>query len=258
MTDSKNDGLTAAAIGLLAMCIVTCDHEALGHGSACLLLDGHIRLLTSSLFRCDTRSGWIDPAGPAANLIMGTAALLAVRLVPQRMVALKLLLLTITAFSFFWEAAYVVDAMIVRHGDLYFFAEFLVGEPPLWLRVFASLAGVALYVATIRLTTRALLRLWPSSAGRSIARTVWLSATAGAAVAALLYRCPGWGNERDAVLEIGAASLPLLFIPRANTSELTSSIGLERNWSLIVLAVVVFVAFAATLGRGSPLWAFAG
>jgi hypothetical protein len=66
--ENGSDRLTAAAIGLLAMCIVTFDHEALGHGSACLLLHGHIRLLTSSLFRCDVRSGWIDPAGPFANL----------------------------------------------------------------------------------------------------------------------------------------------------------------------------------------------
>ena len=28
----KNDWLTAAAIGLMAMCVVTFNHEALGHG----------------------------------------------------------------------------------------------------------------------------------------------------------------------------------------------------------------------------------
>jgi hypothetical protein len=51
----RNDELTIAAIGLIAMCLVTFDHEA-GHGSACLLLRGHMSFLTSSLFRCDVPS----------------------------------------------------------------------------------------------------------------------------------------------------------------------------------------------------------
>lgn len=251
MTESKNDGLTAAAIGLLAMCVVTCDHEALGHGSVCLALGGHIRLLTSSLFHCDVRSGWIDPAGPAGNLLMGTFALVAMQFVPARLVALKLFLIVATAFSYFWEGAYVIDAMVARHGDLYFFAQFLLGEPPLWLRVAASLAGLALYVFTIRLTARALSSIWPdAAAARRIARTVWLSATVGAGGAALLHRGPGWGDVRDAVLEIGVASLPLLFIPRREGAAAQPSIMLARNWCAIALALVVFVAFAVTLGRG--------
>ena len=42
-----NDYLTAAALGLLAMCLVTVAHEAVGHSGTCPLLDGHIVLLTS-------------------------------------------------------------------------------------------------------------------------------------------------------------------------------------------------------------------
>jgi len=54
----KQDWLTAAALGLLAMCMEPFDHEALGHGG-CLLLGGHIRLLTTSLFQCDVSSKWL-------------------------------------------------------------------------------------------------------------------------------------------------------------------------------------------------------
>ena len=81
--ENKNDWLTIAAVAVMAMCLVTFDHEALGHGSACLLLHGHIVLLSSSIFRCSVRSDWIDPAGPLANLLMGTLALLCLRLVPR-------------------------------------------------------------------------------------------------------------------------------------------------------------------------------
>src|SRR5580698_2541804 len=111
---SDNDLLTAASIGLIAMCLVTADHEAFGHGSACLLLHGHITLLTSSLFRCDVRSYWIDPAGPLGNLLGGTIALVLARFVPPGRAGLRLFLLCVTAFSYFWEGAYVVDAMVKR------------------------------------------------------------------------------------------------------------------------------------------------
>src|SRR5450755_2986394 len=57
----------------MAMCLVTFDHEALGHGGMCLALGGHIRILTSSIFRCDIRSVWIDPAGPFCNCLVGAA-----------------------------------------------------------------------------------------------------------------------------------------------------------------------------------------
>jgi hypothetical protein len=183
---SGNDWLTIAAIGVLAMCVVTFDHEGLGHGSACLLLHGHITLVSSSIFHCSARSGWIDPAGPATNLLMGTAALIVSRFVPTRLSKLKLFLIAVTAFSYFWEAGYVIDAMRSRHGDLYFFAQFMLGDVPLWLRWAAAACGVVLYMIAIRLTSRALLNLWPDPlVARRVARTLWIAASVGAALAAL-------------------------------------------------------------------------
>ena len=250
---SGNDWLTIAAIGILAMCVVTFDHEALGHGGVCLLLQGHITLLSSSIFRCSARSGWIDPAGPAMNLLMGALALIASRFVPPRRPKLKLFLISVTAFSFFWEAGYVMDAMRTRHGDLYFFAQFMLDDVPLWLRLVAAACGVALYVAGIRLTSRALLELWSDSAiARRVARTLWVGASAGAAVAALAYRGEGWGDLRDAVLEIAACAFPLLFIPlnRRKTAAAGTPFVIARSYSAIALSLVVFAVFTATLGRG--------
>jgi hypothetical protein len=156
----------------------------LGHCSVCLLLHGHIRLLSSSLFRCDVRSGWIDPAGPAGNLLMGTLALVATQFVPSRFAGVRLFFIVVTAFSCFWEGGYVIRAMHQRDGDLYFFMRFLLGEPAVWERWAAALVGLVLFVFTIRLTARALLRLWPDAAtARSVARTVWIGATMGAGLA---------------------------------------------------------------------------
>jgi hypothetical protein len=113
-----------------------------------------------------------------------------------------------------------------------------------------------LYMIGIRLTSRALLHLWPEAAvARSVARTLWIAASIGAAVAALTYRGEGWGDLRDAVLEIAACAFPLLFIPlerfKLQTSEM--SVTIARSYVAIVISLVVCGIFAATLGRGVAL-----
>jgi len=249
----KPDWLTIAALGLMAMCVVTFDHEALGHGSVCLAIGGHIRLLTSSLFRCDARSGWIDIGGPAMNLLMGTLALVARFLIPQKMVKLRLFLILVTAFSFFWEGGYLIRAMHRRDGDLYFFTEFLLGSVAVWQRWMGAAVGLALFVLAARMTSRALLQLWPDAGvARAVARTVWISATAGAAIAASFYMGHGWANFRDAVLEIGLASFPLLLIPFGSRAGNSSARGpeIDRSYTVIVWALVVYAGFVASLGRG--------
>lgn len=252
-TAGRSDGLTVAALGLLAMCVVTFDHEALGHGGACLLLHGRIRLLTSSVFRCDLKSDWIDPAGPASNLLIGAIALVCRRLVPQRLTKLRLFLLLVTAFSFFWETVYLMHAMFRRDGDLYFFARFLLGEVTLWERWAAGAVGFGLYVGAIWITAIGLSRLWPEARmARAVARTAWLSATVGAGVAALAFRSYDWPDVRDAVLEIGAASLPLLIFPvrgARNAGERTPAL-IARSPVVIALAALVYALFVVTMGRG--------
>ncbi|HWA31218.1 MAG TPA: hypothetical protein VG867_08965, partial [Rhizomicrobium sp.] len=57
-------------------------------------------------------------------------------------------------------------------------------------------------------------------------------------------------DVRDAVLEIGLASVPLLFIPRESDAPAQVRAIIGRSYPLVLLAAVVFAAFAATLGRG--------
>jgi hypothetical protein len=249
---SGNDWLTALCIGVIAACLVTADHEAFGHGSACLALGGHITLLTSSIFHCDARSDWIDPAGPLGNLLGGAIALILSRLVPRGLTGLRLFLIAVTAFSWFWEGGYVVQAMIKRDGDLYFFARFMLGDVTVWERALFAGLGIVLYVVTLRITSRSLLELWPNPAvARGMARLVWLGGTLAATFAGLVYRGAGWHNLHDAVLEIAGASLALLIIPigRASTSSQQPA-TLSRSYVTAALAILVFAAFALTLGRG--------
>jgi hypothetical protein len=249
----NNDWPTVAAIGLLAMCVVTFDHEALGHGGACLALHGRILALSSSVFRCDQHSGLIDVAGPLANILGGTVALALRLVVPRRAIKLRLFLALVTTFSFFWESAYLVQAALTQHGDLYFFARWAFGSAAAWQRWIAAAAGAALYVLSARLASRTLLGLAPDAQNaRFLARTVWLSATVGVALAAKAYTGDVNGDFRDAVLEIGLASIPLLFIPTGDRriSDGVPIAAITRSVAAIVVALVVYAVFAMTLGRG--------
>ncbi len=262
---AKDDAPTIAAIGLLAMCLVTFDHEALGHGGACLALGGRILELTSSIFRCDLRSIWIAPAGPLANLAAGTVALALAQMAPRRAVRMRLFLVLVTSFSYFWEAGYVMHAMHRREGDLYFAGQDFLGEPSLAWRIAGAIAGFALFVFTMRWAWRALIALWPGALGnaRRAARIAWISATLGAAGAALCYRGASPGDLRDAILEIGASAFPLLWVwparrmdraPQAAASAPQAAASapplIGRDRRLLATAALVYAIFAATLGRG--------
>ena len=193
-TEQKSDQLSVAAIGLLAMCLVTFAHEAVGHGGVCLLLGGHIHLLTSSVFRCDISSKWVDAGGPAVNLMCGLSALVARKLISLRFAPIRLFLILVTALSFFWECGYLIQAMYKQNGDLYWFAFSLLGRVTIVERFICAALGLGLYAASVRLTSRALLTVALPTTARTIARTAWIAATLGATLAAALG--PGWGLPR--------------------------------------------------------------
>ena len=248
---TSNDWYTVAAISLMALCLVTFDHEALGHGGMCLALGGHIRVLTSSIFRCDIRSMWIAPAGPFGNLLGGTLALLFVPLVPHRSTNVRLFLIFVAGLAFFWEAGYLIAAMRGRDGDLYFAAQDFLGEPSLWWRITGVVAGVGLYVLSARWASRALSALWPDAAlARRVARTAWVTASIGAILAAVASG-DGWAALK-AALEIGAGTFPWLLIPRQSRTQAdpAAPLCIERSRTIIAVSLIVFAVFVATLGRG--------
>jgi len=174
--------------------------------------------------------------------------------IPTRLYRARLFLALLTAFSWFWESGYVIHAMHREDGDLYSFASYRLGHVTVTERwIFAAL-GLALYVTTIRLTSNTLLTINQSAQqSRVTARTAWIAGTLGATLAGSLG--PSSGGLRDAILEVGLASLPLLFIPHRDQpfENLHQNAAIARSPFLIAVAIVVFAVFAATLGHGLRL-----
>lgn len=254
---AMNARATVAAIAIAAACIVTVDHEALGHGSACLALGGSITLLTSVYFHCTVPSAWIAAAGPLANLIMSAAAWLVLRAVPRRLSRLRLLLVLMTAFGVFWEAGYLLYSTVLGEGDWAVAARSLLGSSTWrWESVTGGL-GFVLYVVGTRLTARSLrLALGQDGSPRStdfrgLLRTSWAAASLSACVAAAAYAPDRIHAVRQALLEIGAASLPMLMLA-ARIQPGPPPPGHEGHQALgwILASAIGYVAFVETLGRG--------
>jgi hypothetical protein len=233
------------------MCTVTVAHEAIGHGGTCLAVGGHIRQLTSSIFQCDMYSRWIAPAGPMMNLAFGALALMLRRGVAHSH-PLQSFLIFVTAFAWFWEGGYCVQAMIKGDGDLYFAGHDFFGAPERPWRTVGAMLGLALYAGTARLTSAALReRFGDIARARRAARWVWFGGTLGATVAAAVYPGPGLHDLHDAVFEVGVASVPLLWLPfRSSAPGAADAAPVRFDARFYVLVTLVYAIFVVTLGHG--------
>jgi hypothetical protein len=215
------------------------------------------QLLTSVYVDCTVPSTWIAAAGPPANLLMSAAAWLVLQAVPRRRSRLRLLLVLITAFGVFWEAGYLLYSTVLGEGDWAIAARAALDSSSWRWKPVTGVLGLALYVVGVRLTARSL----RASAGhsespgptdfRGLLRISWAAASLAACVAAAAYAPDRFHAVRQAFLEIGAASLPLLRLA-ARIQPGPPPPGHEGHQSLawIVASVIVYVAFVATLGRG--------
>ncbi|WP_426034993.1 hypothetical protein [Brevundimonas sp. DC300-4] len=247
LSGGSNDTLTVAALAVLAAITVTVAHEAVGHGSVCLAVGGRVTLLTTSLFRCDVPSFLIDLSGPFTSLAVAAVAALAATVTRETRPGLTLYLVLVAAMAGFWEGAYLVQAVLTRHGDLYSVWTGLAGEATVAVRVGGAAVGAAIYLATVVFASRMLAGTLVEP--RKAARTAWAAATVATVAAALIYRGGVGENLINTMLEIGAASLPLLLIPRRANGAATAR-PIRRSVPVIGLAAMAWLGFALTMGLG--------
>jgi hypothetical protein len=247
---ARDDRTTVIAIGVLAACTAAVAHEAFGHGVTCMLTGGHIALLNNAFFRCAPGSAVVSAAGPAGNLLVGFGAFAVQPQIPARYAALRLYLLLVMAFCLYWEAGYLFLASVRGYGDYVFAWQGVFGAPSEAVRAIGAVLGIILYGAFGRMLRRRL-DAFLTAPGRMTAllRPAWLASVVTMAAAAALYAPDRLGAMRDAALSI-IASFPLLFAAADMLPETDVVPTLARRPAVIVAAIVVFVAFAATMGRG--------
>ncbi|MES1200684.1 MAG: hypothetical protein ABUS57_04460 [Pseudomonadota bacterium] len=245
-SEKFGDEWTVIAIGVIAMCIATAAHEAIGHGSACLALGGRITQLTSVYFQCSARSTWIAAGGPLGNLAAALLAWLGLVATPRTHAQTRLFCLVVLLISLFWFAGYLIYAAAFLDGDPYFVALDLMGPPVLATRAAMILGGVACYLLGIFLSRRMTARIANAS---QILRTAWAAASVAAFAAALFYTPDRGGATKQALLEIGAASFPMMSRVIVGVRRPDAQ-PVDRSPVWIGAGVLAFGVFAATLGRG--------
>jgi hypothetical protein len=253
MTRAADDRLTLAAIAVIAMAVTTAAHEAVGHGAACLANGGTITRLTSVYFQCSAHATWVAGGGPLGNVVAAVLAWAALGLLSATAARLRMFFLLVMAFSAYWFAGYLLYSAIKNDGDLYFVAADLIGRPDAAARVVGGLIAIGLYVLSTVLVVRQARRFTAEDdPGRAVrlTRIAWFAATLSACLATFAYAPDRLEATHQAFLEIGAASLPLLFL-RVRAPAGQVRVGpIERSW--IGAGVLVLGAFIASLGVGAP------
>jgi hypothetical protein len=143
---------TVLAIAVVVYALAKLTHEAVGHGLACELAGGDLQAVSSSWAACE-KAGMgiagrrvIEAAGTAANLAVGLAALLLVRLRTFRSGPVYAFTWLTAAVHLLVGGGYLMVDPLFGFGD---WGDFLAGlEPALAWRAGASAAGAAISLGT--------------------------------------------------------------------------------------------------------------
>jgi hypothetical protein len=143
---SRLSAITLGATGALACVAADMVHEALGHGTASLLMSDSILSLSTVAIQNASPSRVVSAAGTAANLIVGVLSLLLLRRI-RKLTASVYFLWLFGAFNLF-NVGYLVASACTNSGD---WAAVIGGLSPSWLwRCVLGLLGIVFYFMSLR------------------------------------------------------------------------------------------------------------
>jgi len=144
--DSQFNAFTLVAISALACIAADMVHEAVGHGTASLLMSDPIQSLSTVAIQNASPSRFVSAAGTTANLIVGVLSLLLLRRV-RKLTPSAYFLWLFGAFNLF-NVGYLVASAFTNSGD---WAAVISGLSPSWLwRCVLGLVGTIFYVLSLR------------------------------------------------------------------------------------------------------------
>ncbi|MGJ4931627.1 hypothetical protein ACQR1I_09100 [Bradyrhizobium sp. HKCCYLS2038] len=242
-----DDWVTIAACGMLAATLAAVCHETIGHGLGCLAAGGDVTLLTSIWFRCHDATSLTDAGGAIAGVICGGLAM-TVPLGRIGNAATRLAVLMFGAISLLWVAAQLISHPAFDRDDWHFIAARM-HWPWMWRPTLAAI-GVVSYAAIVRWIVSRLKD--PAAPGRPAIRAAYVASALSAACAGLMWSPQPIRSAAEGLLTLGVAPLGLLLATRlASAGPAHRSAALiMRSWSVLLLSVVIFAAFALIQARG--------
>ena len=144
--DTQLNAFTLAAIGALACIAADMVHEAVGHGTASLLMSDPILSLSTVAIQNASPSRFVSAAGTTANVTVGVLSLLLLLRIRQ-LTPSSYFLWVFGAFNLF-NVGYLIASACMNSGD---WAAVISGLSPLWLwRCALGLLGIIFYVLSVR------------------------------------------------------------------------------------------------------------
>jgi len=238
--------VTVTAILVIVFMITCVAHEVVGHGGMCMMVGGHITLISSVYFRCTGGGVLTDAAGPMMNLIIGFIFWFLLRKWTAPPILWRLFLVLAMAFNLFWGAGCFILSAVTNTGDLAFVLRQLELEPVWVWRVVLGVLGVFIYRWAMRLVARHL----PIGTPLFVP---YLATGIFSCFASLFFIGPVAPALREAALEGFGVGVGLLLVainrPEQNLNSVPDLVVPAGNAWLSTTAVLA-VIFIATLGRG--------
>jgi hypothetical protein len=144
--ESQLNTFTLAAMGALACIAADMVHEAVGHGTASLMMSDPILSLSTVAIQNASPSRFVSAAGTIANLTVGVLSLLLLRRIRQ-LTPSSYFLWVFGAFNLF-NVGYLVASACMDSGD---WAAVISGLSPSWLwRCVLGLVGIIFYAFSLQ------------------------------------------------------------------------------------------------------------
>jgi len=251
-TETHDNAITIASLGLLAYASADIAHHVLGHGGACLALGGSIVSLSSVFVNCSLHGATIDLAGPLANLALGLAALLVAGVARPTATPTRLFWVLVAAFNLMWFSGQLVFSVATGTDDwAWAMHRFSIGAPG---RYGLIAVGALCYFVTYFFAAAGMVNLsHPRARARRIILIVWLTAGVTAcataaldhdAVRALLLQA----MPQSFLLSIGLLWVPARAASRSTNTSPAAAVSFSVRW--VIGAAIVGVASILVLGPG--------
>jgi len=247
--------LTIVSVALVATAAGDMVHEAFGHGTVSWLTGDRIVSLSTVAIQNATANRLVAAAGTTANFLVGAISFLLLRRA-KSFGTFEYFLWIFGAFNLL-NCGYLVTSAVLNSGD---WAYVIVGlSPPFVWRILLGVAGVLLYIVSVRWAARSLLMFVEKGAVAvgDLQRLIVPAYVAGGVLLTVASVFNPISPSLILLSGVGASfglNCGLLMIPdivagkAGNSPPGTRSIPLSPVW--LVLALVVAVAFVAVLGPG--------
>jgi hypothetical protein len=251
---AHDDTLSAAAIGSLAFVSATFAHEALGHGSYCLVLGGRVLVHPVSM-QCTVASPILVAAGPLTNIVVGVALWIILTCFRPSSVHFHYFLWLTMAFNLFDATGYFCLGAITGFGDW----GVLLTAVQLWWKVGLALLGGLLYYGCMHaVASSGYVFLGGTSSGVARGRRLTIAPYLAAGVvacAAALMTPLGRSYVWVAAAASFGAGLGLLAIHDwgGSRDQPNAEHVLMRSSGWLVASIAVSCLFIFVVGRGLPL-----